>query len=89
MDGSLRDANLFEDPTMARSATKSKNVVHDDDLRVFTAREVMERLAMSSRSLTRALDRGELKSIGRRGPGRKLRIPASSVRAYLEGGAKR
>lgn len=72
--GSLRDVTLFEDPTMARSATKSQNAVPSDDLRAFTAQEIMERPSMSPRSLTRALNRGELESIGRRRRARRRRL---------------
>lgn len=56
-----------------------------DDLWVFTRAEICERLKISDRTLQRLLDSGALRSVGRRGHGRAIRIPASSLRAYIEG----
>ena len=52
-------------------------------LRLCTPKEVAERLACSQRTITRAMDRGEIvwKAVGRR-----RRIPEREVRRLLEEG---
>lgn len=55
-----------------------------DDFHSFTVDEVAERLRLSSRSVVRLVDEGELKSLHRRRRGTPLRITARSLREYFE-----
>ena len=55
-----------------------------DDLRTHTIAEVMERTQFSRKTIQRMLDRGELKTLGRRGVGRPVWITHASLKQLFE-----
>jgi excisionase family DNA binding protein len=55
--------------------------VDEDELRAFTVAEVAERIGLSVVQLRRVIDRGEMRV---RRVGRRVLIPASALREFLE-----
>ena len=60
------------------------------ELCAYSLQEVADALQVSTRTVTRMLDSGELKSVRPRKAGRPVRITAASLRSLLdpEGGAE-